>query len=256
MKRLLGKTAIVTGVGRGIGKGIARRFLQEGARVLVVDIVPERVQAVVALQADGEVAGIVSDISQRRDVEAIVEAAVQRWGCLDVLVNCAGVARMKPFLDLTDEEWDHTMNVNLRGTFIGRQVAARQMIAQGTGGAIVNIGSTNGLRGQARHADYNASKAGIINLGMTLAVELADHNIRVNTVCPGSIWTELSVKAGWTEEQWDRFRNFFPLRRFGTPADIAAACAYLASDDSSFVTGHALCVDGGLLAVQFPSSLL
>jgi 3-oxoacyl-[acyl-carrier protein] reductase len=255
MERLNDRVCLVTGGGQGIGLGIARRFLEEGARVWICDVDAGRVeQAVAALAALGMVDGGAADVSKRQQVEAAVAGAVARWGRLDVLVNNAGTWKAMPFLDLTDEDWDRTLDVNLHGAFICSQVAARQMVQQG-GGAIVNIASTNGLRGQPGLVDYGASKAGIINLSQSLAVELADHNIRVNALCPGTIWTKDGPEPP-DDDYWGPIRQQIPQRRFGRPADIAAAAAYLASDEARFVTGQVLVVDGGLLAPQFHSRVL
>jgi NAD(P)-dependent dehydrogenase (short-subunit alcohol dehydrogenase family) len=251
MNRLRDRVCIVTGAARGIGKGIARRFLEEGARVWICDLSAEAVEAAVAdLTALGPIAGGVTDVSQRDQVEAMVAAVVEAWGRVDVLVNNAGVAQTAAFLEIEDAEWDRIMETNLRGTFLCSQVATRQMVAQGKGGAIVNIASTNGLRGQPMLAAYGASKAGVINLSLTAALELGAHAIRVNALCPGTIWTELSARAGWSDELWAEIISHTALGRFGYPQDIAAAAAYLASDDASFVTGAVLVVDGGLTARQ------
>jgi NAD(P)-dependent dehydrogenase (short-subunit alcohol dehydrogenase family) len=251
MQRLNARVCVVTGAGRGIGKGIAQRLLEEGARVWICDTHRERLaQAAQELAVLGDVGQSLTDVSNRAAVAAMCTAVLDRWGRVDVLVNNAGIARVQPFLDLSDADWEQTLAVNLRGPFICAQIFARQMIAQG-GGVIINIASTNGLRGQPRLVDYGASKAGLLNLTLSLAVELADVGIRVNAVCPGSIWTELSSESGWSDAAWERLRTQIPQRRMGEPADIAAAVAYLASDDARFVTGHALVVDGGLLAPQF-----
>ncbi|MEA2512188.1 MAG: hypothetical protein QOJ59_1675 [Thermomicrobiales bacterium] len=251
MKRLQDRVCIVTGAGRGIGKGIAERFLAEGARVWICDMRPDSVpKAVAELQKLGPADGSVTDVARRDQVEGMIDAVVERWGQLDVLVNNAGGGTGAPFLEITDADWDRDLDNNLRGTFLCTQVAARRMVAQGKGGSIINIGSTNGLRGQADLAPYGAAKAGVINLSMSAALELGEYGIRVNALCPGTVLSGPSTDNPGDEERRGELRAHTALKRLGTPADIAAAAAYLASDDAAFVTGHALVVDGGLTARQ------
>jgi 3-oxoacyl-[acyl-carrier protein] reductase len=251
VRRLEGRVCIVTGAARGIGKGIARRLLDEGGLVWICDVREEGVRDVVRdLSPLGEVGGGVTDVGKRDQVEAMVAAVVERWGRVDVLVNNAGIAAHAAFLDITDADWDRILDVNLRGTFLCSQVAAGRMVAQGTGGSIVNIASTNGTRGQPGLAPYGASKAGIINLSQSAALELGEYGIRVNALCPGTIWNEMSAEAGMPESYWDELASYTAVNRLGAPADIAAAAAYLASDDAGFVTGSVLVVDGGLTARQ------
>lgn len=251
MRRLEGRVCIVTGAARGIGKGIAQRLLEEGGIVWICDVREEGVkQSVRELSTLGEVGGGVTDVGKRDQVEAMVAAVVERWGKVDVLVNNAGIAHHAPFLEIEDKDWDRILDVNLRGTFLCSQIVARRMVAQGAGGSIVNIASTNGTRGQPGLAPYGASKAGIINLSQSSALELGEHGIRVNALCPGTVWNEMSAEAGMLEEYWDELRSYTALNRLGEPADIAAAAAYLASDDAGFVTGHVMVVDGGLTARQ------
>jgi NAD(P)-dependent dehydrogenase (short-subunit alcohol dehydrogenase family) len=251
MNRLQDRICIVTGAAQGIGKGIAKRFLEEGASVWIADVNGEGIEVTVAeLTAFGPIAGGIADVGKRDQVAATIEAAVERFGQLDVLVNNAGIARHAAFVDVEDADWDRVLDTNLRGAFLGTQLAARRMIAQGTGGAIVNIASTNGLRGQPMLAPYGASKAGIINLSQTAALELGRQGIRVNALCPGTVWNEMSERAGWDDELWTAIRSHTALDTFGTPADIAAAAAFLASGDARFVTGAVMVVDGGLTARQ------
>lgn len=251
MNRLSGRVCIVTGAARGIGRGIAQRLLEEGARVWICDVRDEGLRQTVAeLSSLGEVAGAPTDVSRRDQVQTMVDAVVARWGRLDVMVNNAGIAHHATFLEIEDADWDRILDVNLRGAFLGTQIAARQMVAQGTGGSIINIASTNGLRGQPGLAPYGASKAGIINLSQTAALELGERGIRVNALCPGTVWNEMSAEKELDEEYWDAMRSHTALNRLGTPADIAAGVAYLASDDAAFVTGHVMVVDGGLTARQ------
>jgi NAD(P)-dependent dehydrogenase (short-subunit alcohol dehydrogenase family) len=234
-----------------MGRGIGRGFLVAGAAVWVGDIRAVGVEAAVAdLAAIGPVAGGAADVGKRDQVEGMIGAAVERFGRIDVLVNNAGIAHHAAFVEIEDGDWDRILETNLRGAFLGAQIAARRMIAQGSGGSIVNIASTNGLRGQPMLAPYGASKAGIINLSQTAALELGRYGIRVNALCPGTVWNEMSASTGWDDALWTAIRSHTALGTFGSPADIAAAAAFLASDDARFVTGSVMVVDGGLTARQ------
>jgi NAD(P)-dependent dehydrogenase (short-subunit alcohol dehydrogenase family) len=251
MNRLEGRVGIVTGAARGIGKGIALRLLDEGAKVWICDVNHDGITGSVAdLTSNGDVDGGYTDVSNRESFQATVDDVVAKWGKLDFIVNNAGIAHHAGFLDIADADWDRILNVNLRGAFLGTQIAGRQFVKQGTGGAIVNIGSTNGLRGQPGLAPYGASKAGMINLSMSAALELGEYGIRVNALCPGTIWNEMSAEAARDTAYWDELRRHTALGRLGVPADIAAAAAFLVSDDGAFMTGQAMVVDGGLTARQ------
>lgn len=252
--RLQGKVALVTGAGRGIGFAIAGAFAREGAYVFAADIHEQRLQAAVKALRDefGEdvISGWPLDVSKREQVRGTVQMILDARGRIDVLVNNAGIGVSTPFLELTDAAWDSVMNVNLKGAFYCCQEVLPAMIRQGSG-VIINIGSTNGMRGQPTMAHYNASKAGLISLTQTLAVEFACHGIRVNCLCPGSIATELNlVDSGWDEAFLQRLKEHIPLRRFGQPEEVAGACVYLASDDAAFMSGQTVVLDGGMLAQQ------
>ncbi len=248
--RLAGKRALVTGAGRGIGKAIARKFLAEGARVMMADVVADRLaQAAQELAPLGEVATQVCDVADRRQVQALVEATVGRFGGLDVAVNNAGIAYIEDFLDIPEEHWDRTMAVNLKGVFLVAQAAARVMVAQRSG-VILNMASTNGILGEAQLAHYNAAKAGVILLTKTIAIELAPYGIRCNAVCPGFIRTDLVLESGGSEEFVREYIRKIPLGRYGTPEDVANVFAFLASDEAGFVTGESVVVDGGQIAQE------
>ena len=243
--RLEGKSAIVTGAGRGIGKAIASRFLHEGAGVLICDLEPERLQAAgEELAAIGTVQSEVVNVTSREEVERLVDRAKEEFGRIDILANNAGISRFEPFLEITDENWNDTLAINLTGVFLCSQVVAAEMKGQGSG-AIVNMGSTNGILGEEGLAHYNASKAGVILLSKTMAIELAPHNIRVNSVCPGFILTELQLESGMSEETIRDYTSQIPLNRYGRVEEVAGAFAFLASDEASFITGTELVVDGG-----------
>jgi NAD(P)-dependent dehydrogenase (short-subunit alcohol dehydrogenase family) len=177
----------------------------------------------------------------------MLEAVVARYDHVEVLANIAGIVIDAPFLRVTDQQWQKTLDVNLNGTFLCSQVVARHMVERNIQGRIVNMASTNGLVGEEDLVAYNASKFGIVGLTMTLAIELAPYGIRVNSVCPGLIKTRLT-EAACADAQWaaDYVRKI-PLNRFGEPEEVAAAVAYLASTDSRFITGHQLVIDGGQL---------
>ena len=251
MRGLTGKGVLVSGGSRWIGLAAARRFLDEGCRVFVSGLDVAEVEiAVKDLDPTGATAGgRAADVAEEDEVDALVEAADAFLRGIDVLVNNAGTAEREPFIDIDTERWDRILDVNLRGEFLVAQRVARRMIERGRGGSIVNMASTNALEGEAGYAHYNASKGGIAMLTRTMAIELGPHGIRVNAVCPGKIATPLQGEAedaGYTE----RFvRERIPLGRSGTPEEVAAAYAFLASDEASFITGELLVVDGGQLAM-------
>jgi 3-oxoacyl-[acyl-carrier protein] reductase len=248
--RLQGKAAIVTGAGRGIGKAIARKFLQEGAEVLICDLDPGRVEdARGELAALGAVHGEVANVASREEVEELVGRARREFGRIDVLVNNAGIALYERFLEITDKDWNDTLAVNLTGVFLCSQVVAREMKERGSG-AIVNMASTNGILGEPGLAPYNASKAGVVLLSKTMAIELAPHNIRVNSVCPGFILTDLALEGGMSEEEIRAYTSKIPLNRYGRVEEVANAFAFLASDEASFITGTELVVDGGQICQE------
>jgi 3-oxoacyl-[acyl-carrier protein] reductase len=249
MKRFQNEVAIVTGGAHGIGRATALRLASERAAVAVVDLDEGAAQGSVdAIQsAGGRAYAIGADVTVRDQVEEMLQRVLAAYGQVDVLCNIAGIAIVEKFLEIEDENWQKTLAVNLTGVFLCSQVVARQMVKQGIAGRIVNMASTNGLVGEAELAHYNASKFGVVGLTMTLAIELAGHNIRVNSVCPGLIKTRLTASArddpAWTSD----YLKKIPLNRFGEPEEVAAAVAYLASRDSGFITGHQLVIDGGQL---------
>ncbi|GAA2281153.1 SDR family oxidoreductase [Nonomuraea roseoviolacea subsp. roseoviolacea] len=254
MRGLAGKRVLVSGGSSGIGAATARRFLEEGSRVVIGGLDPHEVERAVAELAPlGEVSGLAGDVSSEADATGLVDGAATALGGLDVLVNNAGTAWREPFLEITPEHWDRVIAVNLRGMFLVAQAAARLLVAQGRGGVILNMSSTNGIGGEGDYAHYNASKAGVLLLTKTMAVELGRHGIRVNALCPGYIRTPLNsaIAAGLEGDFVSAYeRDHIPLGRAGLAEEVAAAYAFLASDDAAFVHGTELVIDGGQLAVM------
>ena len=239
-QRFAGRVALVTGGLSGIGRAVAARLAAEGATVIAADIAAES-----DALAARPIATARLDVADAEQAAALIARIAAAHGRLDVLGNSAGIARNLPFLETPVAAFDRIIAVNLRGTFVIGQAAARLMARQG-GGAIVNIGSVSGLRGNTGRTAYGASKGGVVTLSQVMAVELAPLHIRVNVVAPGPIETDMgaSMAAGGAREAWLRL---IPQRRFGRVEDVAAAVAYLASDDAGFVTGEVLTVDGGFI---------
>jgi len=254
MRGLQGKRVLISGGSSGIGLATAQRFLDEGSRVFLAGLDQREVDSALAgLRPSGEVSGLACDVSLEGDVARMVAAAHRALGGIDVLINNAGTARRDPFLAIAAGDWDRIVAVNLRGMFLVAQAVSRHMAERG-GGVIINMSSTNGLAGEEDYAHYNASKGGVLLLTKTMAVELGNHGIRVNALCPGYIRTPLneamSASAGGTEFETAYARERIPLGRAGEAEEVAAAYAFLASDDASFIHGAALVIDGGQLAVM------
>jgi 3-oxoacyl-[acyl-carrier protein] reductase len=245
---LEGQVALVTGGGQGIGKAIAIRFAQQGADIAVVDLKRETAEATAREVVDiGRRATVrVADVSDYQAINVAINEIVAELGRLDVLVNNAGIEKRAPFLEITPEDWQRQIQVNLSGTFFCTQAAAREMAKRGYG-RIVNLSSVAGLIGPIDLAAYGASKAGVIGLTRAAALDLADHGITVNAIAPGPIETELMLGA-WTAEALRERPQHGAIPRFGTVEEIANTALFLASPDSGFITGITVSVDGGAVS--------
>lgn len=251
--RLLNKVAVITGGASGMGRATAMRFLAEGAQVVVADYNEKSGQETLTLAKNAGQANNVrfirTDVAKEADVIAMIDCAVSQFGHLDIVFNNAGVGGViGPVWDITEEEWDYTFAVLTKGVFFGIKHGARAMKKQGQGGAIINTASTAGLSGGSGPLVYSAAKAAVINLTKAAAVQLAPDRIRVNAICPGGILTGLTDQ-GNPEAAAKGLDTFQPWPEHGRGEDIAGAALFLASEDSRFVTGEALVVDGGLTAI-------
>jgi NAD(P)-dependent dehydrogenase (short-subunit alcohol dehydrogenase family) len=242
---LSGKIALVTGAGQGIGLAIARRFAEAGAKIAAADLSRERAESAAAqLILDGHrAAPFEADVSDPVHAKKMIAGTVEAFGRIDILVNNAGIGHVKPFLEISIDEWQRILDTNLTGTFLCSQAAALAMVQQGSG-TIINIASISGERGGTGRAAYGASKAGVILLTKVMAIELAAAGIRVNCISPGPTETG-QVQQYHDTATREAYYRLLPAKRYGRPDEIAAAALFLASPDSTFVSGHVLNVDGG-----------
>jgi NAD(P)-dependent dehydrogenase (short-subunit alcohol dehydrogenase family) len=245
---LRGRVCIVTGGAQGIGEACVRRFAREGALPVVADVDEARGRT---LAQETGATFVRCDVGDKAQVDALVRETLALHGRIDVLVNNAGIFRAADFLEVTEEDFDAVLRVNLKGAFLMGQAAARAMANAG-GGSIVNMSSVNGVLAIPNIASYNVSKGGINQLTRVMALALADRNIRVNAVAPGTIATELAAKAVLTSEDAQRkILGRTPMKRLGEPAEVADVVAWLASDAASYVTGEIVTVDGGRMTLNY-----
>lgn len=252
--RLAGKVALVTGAAQGIGFACAEALAREGARVMLADVNGEAAHGAAAkLRAAGlQAEGTHCDVSRKASVDAAVADTVKAWGRIDILVSNAGIVHAAEFLDLEEADFDRVVAVNLKGMFLAGQAAARQMVKQGGGGAIINMSSVNAVLAIPNQVPYVVSKGGIQQLTKVMAIALAPHGIRVNAIGPGTIATELARTAVLGNREAERkILSRTPLGRLGEPAEIGKVAVFLASDDASYMTGQALYPDGGRLALNY-----
>jgi len=246
--RLKDKVAIVTGSGRGIGEGIVLRFAEEGAKIIVNDVNEDDAKNVVdqVKAKGGQAVAVIGSVSDRATVQKMVDTAVKEFGTLDIIVNNAGITRDSILHKMTDDQWSAVIDVNLTGVYLGIQCAARIMREKGYG-KIINISSTSAL-GNVGQLNYSASKAGVIGMTKTAAKELGAKGVNVNAIAPGMIWTDMMKNMPpETLKQMDMMLPFIvPLNRKGSPQDIANLALFLASDESSFITGQVIFCDGGM----------
>jgi 3alpha(or 20beta)-hydroxysteroid dehydrogenase len=253
MKRLTGKTALVTGGARGIGEGIVRRFVAEGAQVLITDVLETEGQALAA-ELGPQTAFIRHDVAVSSDWQAAIAEAESRFGKLDTLVNNAGIIVFKRLDDLSEAEIRRVIEINLIGTMIGSQLAI-PAIERAGGGAIINMSSADGISGANSLTAYCASKFGVRGFTKALALELGPRGIRVNSIHPGGILTPMANPTNIPRDLYDRGYWIYPAQKSGDPSDIGAAAAYLASDDAKYCIGTELSVDGGLNAGHYYMSM-
>ena len=247
--KLDGKVAIVTGSERGLGRGMAVALAQAGADIVGVTYVADAPETAAAVEAAGrKYVHVQADLSTIEPVQRVIDTALKAFGHIDILVNNAGIIKRNDSVDFTEKEWDDVMNVNLKSAFFMCQAVARQFIAQGKGGKIVNVASMLSFQGGIRVPSYTASKSGVKGITMLLANEWAKHRINVNAIAPGYMATDNTSQLRADEQRSNEILARIPAGRWGTPEDLGGAVVFLASAASDYVNGYTLAVDGGWLA--------
>ena len=245
MANLADKVAIITGAARGIGKKIAVKLAQQGADVVLCDVLEEVKDTAKEIEAYGNRSiGLVKDITKVAEVEALIAETIAAFSRIDILVNNAGITRDNLLIRMSEQDWDSVINVNLKGTFNCLKAAAKVMMKQ-RHGKIVNVSSVVGVMGNAGQANYAASKGGVISLTKSAAKELAGRNINVNAIAPGYIETDMTKDL--PEKAKEMFLSVIPMKRPGTPEDIANVVEFLVSDEANYITGQVIHIDGGML---------
>lgn len=255
--RLKDKIVVVTGAAAGIGLACAQRFALEGAKVVLSDVSVEKGErAAEALQETGaDAIFIACDVGDKTQVDALISGAVAAFGRLDCVVANAGIVHACDFLDLEEDDFDRVLRVNLKGVFLTGQAAARQMVAQGGGGTIINMSSVNAVMAIPSITPYVVAKGGVNQLTKTMSISLADKGIRVNGIGPGSINTDVLKAVADNKDAMDKIMMRTPLGRVGEPDEIAKVAVFLASDDSSYITGQTIYPDGGRMALNYTMPL-
>jgi 3-oxoacyl-[acyl-carrier protein] reductase len=245
--RLSGKTALVTGSSRGVGKAIAVAYAREGAKVMVNYTSNEKAAMEVVEEIQkmgGQARAFKADVAKKEEADAIVQATVDAFGGIDILVNNAGFTRPAMLLKMTEEQWDAVVNIHMKGPFLCTQAAAQHM-AKKNSGKIINVTSVAGIVGTVGQINYSAAKGGVISMTKSMARELSRYNICANVISLGIVTTDMTEKITTDEKLKEIYMNRILLKRFGEPDDISPAFIFLASDESNYITGQLLCVDGG-----------
>jgi glucose 1-dehydrogenase len=247
------KSTIITGAAGGIGLACAERFVQEGARVMIADVDVENGEAAAKRLRDagGDVQFLKTNTGDKTEVDALVAHTVDTFGRVDVLINNAAILRMAPFLDLTEEDFDDSVRINLKGYFLCAQAVARQMVAQGEGGAIINMSSVQAVMAVHTILPYVVCKGGVNQLTTSMSIELATENIRVNAIGPGTILTEMAKSLLSDDAARNKVLSRTPVGRCGDPSEVAAIAVFLASEESSYVTGQCIYADGGRMGLNY-----
>ncbi|GBD72443.1 Short chain dehydrogenase [Tetragenococcus halophilus subsp. halophilus] len=240
---LTGKVAVITGGSSGIGRAISELYSEKGAKVALLDVKDAVDEDATTIDKNNAI-GIKTDVTNKISVQKALNKVKDTFGKVDIVVNCAGVALLEKAKDISEEDWDKTIDLNLKGTFLMNQIFGNELIDIGNGGKIINMASQGGIVALDKHIAYNTSKAGIIMMSKVLAMEWAEYNIQVNAISPTVIMTELGKKA-WAGEVGENMKEQIPARRFGEPEEVAGVALFLASDAANLITGENIVIDGG-----------